>query len=90
MNTPPPASLTRTQVVCFLVMHHPGILQIRAAELLEDPAVGNGLKTIARAKRRGWLRAGTCQDVSCPMPSLMHRHMFITPLGREALGIGLK
>lgn len=77
--------MSRTELVCLVVACHPGILQVRAAELLGDPAVGNALKTIARAQRKGWLRAGTCHDVSCPMPSLMHRHMFLTPLGRDAV-----
>lgn len=77
--------LTRTELVCLVVLYHPGILQIRAAELLSDPAPGNGLKSIARAKRKFWLRDGTCQDVACPMPSALHRHLFITPLGRETL-----
>lgn len=87
MTVQPGRRLTRTELVCAVVLYHPGILQIRAAELLADPAPGNGLKSIARAKRKLWLRDGTCQDVACPMPSMLHRHLFITPLGREVLRV---
>jgi len=76
---------TRMESVCLVVLEQPGILQIRAAEAMPEPAPNNALRAIAMAKKLGWLRHGSCEDVGCSPPHLNHRHLFATPLGRERL-----
>ena len=77
--------LTRLQAACCVVLKHPGVLQIRAAEALPDPDPGNTLKSLALARRWGWLRAVTCPEVTCTAPHAYLRHLFVTPLGRQRL-----
>ncbi len=77
--------LTRLQAACCVVLKHPGVLQMRAAEALPDPDPGNTLKSLALARRWGWLRAVTCPEVTCTAPHGFHRHLLVTPLGRKQL-----